>query len=75
VGGEGPELFVPNHAGSIVSNKDMMGGGVTITQHNEFKLFDDTGFEQRMIPIAAAIKEESMKGTMEALQAPGALAN
>lgn len=72
VGEKGPELFVPNMAGNIIPNHRMGGGGVTINQSVEFKLFDDTGFEQRMIPIAAAIKEETMKGTMEALQAPGA---
>lgn len=73
VGEKGPELFVPNTAGGIVPNHRMGGGGVLIGEQNiEVKLFDDTGFEARMIPLAAAIKEETTKGVFEALRRPGA---
>lgn len=72
VGERGAELFVPQTSGRIVPNSEMMGGGVVINQQNEFKLFDDTGFNQRMIPIAAQIKDETTRGVFDALRRPGA---
>jgi len=71
VGEQGPEIFVPNVSGNIVPNH-AMGGGVNLVQNMEFKLFDDTSFNERMIPIGAAIKEETMKGVFDALDSPGA---
>ena len=32
VGERGAEVFVPNQSGSIIPNKDLQGGGVTINQ-------------------------------------------
>jgi len=69
VGERGPELFIPQGGGHIVPNHQM--GGVVLNQSVEFKLFDGTEFETRMIPIASAIKEETMKGVFDALDSPG----
>lgn len=70
VGELGPERFVPAQSGRIVANKDM-ARGVNVTINNSFKLFDDTGFEERMIPIGAQIKDEAMRGVFDALRRPG----
>ena len=35
VGEKGPELFVPKSAGTIIPNKDLMGGGGNYLHHKQ----------------------------------------
>jgi len=57
VGEKGPELFVPNHSGSIIPNHTLagsMGGGNSVTNVN-INAIDTKSFEERLMNSPNAI--------------------
>ena len=54
VGERGPELFVPNGSGSIMSN-GKFGGGTTNVTNNYINAIDTKSFEQRLLGSSNAI--------------------
>ena len=56
VGEQGPELFVPRNAGTIVPNHGLSGmGGVTNVTNNYINAIDTKSFEDRLLGSANAI--------------------
>lgn len=63
VGERGPELFVPQASGQIVSNRELQGGGggsnVTIVNHNDFRGADPS--MQAWIKTQLALMERKIR--------------
>jgi lambda family phage tail tape measure protein len=70
VGENGPELFVPNSAGQVVSNKDLSGGGdgVTIRQNLVFGSDVDRGWLENRL---ARHKQETVDAVLAAKRQGG----
>ncbi len=63
VGERGAELFVPNQSGSIIANKNMQGGGVTINQTINVA----TGVQQTVRTEIASLMPQIAEATKSAV--------
>lgn len=55
VGENGPEMFVPRGAGTIIPNKDLQNGGTTNVTNNYIQAIDTKSFEQRLLQSSTTI--------------------
>jgi len=75
VGERGPELFVPNSAGSIRNNADtkstMGGGGVSITQNLNFAVGVTNTVRAEVMNMLPAIQQSTIQAVADAKQRGG----
>ena len=75
VGERGPELFVPNSAGSIRNNADtkstMGGGGVSITQNLNFAVGVTNTVRAEVMNMLPAIQQSTVQAVADAKQRGG----
>jgi len=69
VGEKGPELFVPNHSGSIVSNKDMMGG-TTVNQSFTIQSTDGPGVRKALAEAMPVFRQAALDDAANAYKRP-----
>ena len=76
VGERGPELFVPNSAGSIKTNADTKqmtggGGGVSITQNLNFAVGVTNTVRAEVMNMLPAIQQSTVQAVADAKQRGG----
>ena len=76
VGERGPELFVPNTAGTIKNNADTKqmvgsGGGVSITQNLNFAVGVTNTVRAEVMNMLPAIQQSTVNAVAEAKQRGG----
>lgn len=72
VGERGPELFVPNSAGTIVPNKNMGGGGVTVNQTVNISTGVSQTVRAEITQLMPQIAEASKAAVLDARKRGGA---
>ena len=76
VGERGPELFVPNSAGSIRTNADTKktmsgGGGVNVTQNLNFAVGITNTVRAEVMNMLPAIQQSTVQAVADAKQRGG----
>ena len=66
VGERGPELFLPGQNGTIIPNKNLGGGGVTLNQFFTINATDSRSFEDRLAEHARFIGNMSVRAVQDA---------
>ena len=65
VGEKGPELFVPNSAGSIVPNNKLNGGSGSVTNNNNYITNNINALDSRSVAQVFAENRQALLGTVE----------
>jgi len=74
VGERGPELFVPNGSGNVVSNGDMAGGGVTVNQTINLSTGVQQTVRTEVMQMLPQIAEASKSAVLDARRRGGSFA-
>jgi hypothetical protein len=75
VGEEGPEVFVPNSAGTIVPNGVSMGGGVTVHQTINISTGVAQTVRAEIAALMPAIKRQTVDAVADARMRGGSFAS
>lgn len=72
VGEKGPELFVPNHAGTIVPNGEMMGG-TSFAWNVNIQSTDGPGVRKALAEARPLFQQDAIEAVSNAARRPGGL--
>lgn len=75
VGERGAEVFVPNQSGSIIPNKDLQGGGVTINQTINITTGVQQTVRAEIVGLLPQIQEASKAAVLDARRRGGNFAS
>jgi len=75
VGERGPEMFIPNRSGTVIPNKNMGGGGVTVNQTINVTTGVQQTVRNEIQTLLPQIAEASKAAVLDARRRGGSFAN